>query len=102
MYDLLWTPGVKGLNELRKEDFVNTDKGFERFCNIGMNVLNKHDPREKKFARGYQMPFMTKDLFKEIMKRSRLRNSLLKNRSLENRMLYTQQRYYCVSFFKKD
>ena len=55
------------LNELRKEDFVNNDKGFEKFCNISINALNKHAPRKKKFVRGSQMPFMTKDLSKEIM-----------------------------------
>ena len=54
-----------------------------------MKLLNKHAPWKKKFVRGNQMPFITKDLSKEIMKRSRTRNRLLKN-SLENRMLYTQ------------
>ena len=29
------------LSELRKEDFVNNDIDFEKFCNISMNVLNK-------------------------------------------------------------
>ena len=52
------------LNELRKEDFVNKDKGFEKFCNIGMNVLNKHAPRKKKNVRGNQVPFMTKYISK--------------------------------------
>ena len=89
------------LNELRKEDFVNNDKGFEKFCNISMKVLNKHAPRKKKIVRGNQMPFMTKDLSKEIMKRSRLRNRFLKDKNLENRMLYTQQRNYCVSLLRK-
>ena len=89
------------LIELRKEDFVNNKKGFEKFCNISINVLNMHALRNKKIVRDNQMPFMTKDLSKEIMKRSRLRNRFLKDRSLENRMLYTQQRNYCVSLFKK-
>ena len=71
------------LNELRKEDFVNNDKGLEKFCNISMNILKKHAPRKKKFARGNQVPFMTKDLSKEIMKRSRLRNRFLKDTSLK-------------------
>ena len=35
------------LNDLRKEDFVNNDKGFEKFCNISMTVLNKHAPQKK-------------------------------------------------------
>ena len=45
------------------------------------------------------MSFMTKDLSKEIMKRSSSR--FLKGKSLENRMLYTQQRNYRVSLLGK-
>ena len=66
-----------------------------------MKVSNKHTPRKKKIIRGTQMPFMTKDLSKEIMKRSRMRNRFLKDKSLENRMLYTQQGNYCVSLLRK-
>ena len=35
--------------------------------------------------------FMTKDLSKEMMTRSRLRNKYLKDKTEENRLLYTQQ-----------
>ena len=66
-----------------------------------MNVLNKHAPRKKKIVRGNQVPFMTKDLSKEIMKRSRLCNKFLKDKGLENRMLHTQQRNYRVSLLRK-
>ena len=45
------------------------------------------------------MSFMTKDISKEIMKRSRLRKRFSK--SLENRMLYTKQKRFCVSFLRK-
>ena len=64
-----------------------------------MKVLSKHAPQKKKIVRGSQMSFMTKDLSKEIMKRSSSR--FLKDKSLENRMLYTQQRNYCVSLLGK-
>ena len=47
------------------------------------------------------MPFMTKDLSKEMMTRSRLRNNYLKDKTEENRLLYTQQRNKCVSFLRK-
>ena len=89
------------LNELIKEDFINNV--LKRFAMnaISMNVLNKHAPRKKKIVRGNQMPFMTKDFPKEIIKKSRLRNRFSKNKSLENRMLYKQQRNYCVSLLKK-
>ena len=38
---------LRTVYELRKKDFVNNDRGFERFCNISMNVLKKHAPRKK-------------------------------------------------------
>ena len=47
------------------------------------------------------MPFMTKDLSKNIMKRSRLCNKYLNNNNEENRKLYAQQRNYCVSLLRK-
>ena len=47
------------------------------------------------------MPFMTKDLSKNIMKRSRLRNKYLNKNNEEKRKLYAQQRNYCVSLLRK-
>ena len=40
------------LHELSKEVFVNNDNGFRRFCDININILNRHGPRERKHARG--------------------------------------------------
>ena len=54
-----------------------------------MDTLNSFAPIKKKYARGNQMPFMTKNLSKEIMTRSRLRNKYLKNKTEETRPLYT-------------
>ena len=47
------------------------------------------------------MPFMTKNLSKEIMARSRLRNKYLKHKTEKNRLLYTQQRNKCFSLLRK-
>ena len=47
------------------------------------------------------MLFITKDLSKNSMKRSRLRNKYLNNNNEENRKLYAQQRNYCVSLVRK-
>ena len=47
------------------------------------------------------MPFMTKELSKEIMLRSRLRNKFLLDKTDENRFLYTQQRNKCVALLRK-
>ena len=57
-----------------------------------MDTLNSCVPMKKKYARGNQMPFMTKNLSKEIMARSRLKNEYLKHKTEENHLLYTQQK----------
>ena len=61
----------------------------------------KYARHKAKHARGNQMPFLTKDLSKNIMKRSLLRNKYLNNNNEENRKLYAQQRNYCVSLLRK-
>ena len=53
--------------------FVINDDGF---CEVSVNVLNKHATRKKKYATGNQMPFFIKELSKEIMTRSRLRKKI--------------------------
>ena len=89
------------VNNLSNEVFCNNDNGLEKFCKTTMDTLNFFAPIKKKYARGNQMPFMTKDLSKEIMTRSRLRNKYLKDKTEENRLLYTQQRNKCVSLLRK-
>ena len=74
--------------KLSNEKFVINDDGMKRFYELSINVLNKHVPRKKKYARGNQMPFFKKELSKGIMTRSRLRNKYLKNRNEENRATY--------------
>ena len=75
---------------------------MKRFCELSINILNKHAPRKKKYARGNQMSFFTKQLSKEIMTRSRLRNKYLRNKNEDNRALYVKQRNYCVSLLRKS
>ena len=87
---------------MSNEKFVINDDGLIRFCELSVNVLNKHAPRKKTYARGNQMPFFTKELSKEIMARSKLCNKYLKNRNEENRAIYVKQRNYCVSLLRKS
>ena len=90
------------IDKLSNEKFVINDDGLKRFCEPSVNILNKHAPRKKRHARGNQMPFFTKELSKEIMNRSRLRNKYLKNKNEENRAIYVKQRNYCVSLLRKS
>ena len=48
-----------------------------------LNELNKHAPLKKKFLRHNNNPFMTKDLRKQIMVRSKLRKSLTKTETMK-------------------
>ena len=65
------------INNLSKENFINNDDGFQRFCHISLDALNKHAPRKKNHVRGNQMPFFNKELSKAIMTRTKLRNIFL-------------------------
>ena len=51
---------------------------YRHFLNIFIEILNKHAPTKQKYVRANQGRFMTKDLYKAIMKRSRLRNKYLR------------------------
>ena len=62
-----------------------------------LSVFNKYASIKKKYIRANEAPFMTKNLHKEIMKQSRLRNKYLKSKSLTNRKKYNMQR----NFWKK-
>ena len=89
------------VNNLSNDVFSNNDNGLKKFCKTTMNTLNLFAPIKKKYVRGNQMPFMTKDLSKEMITRSRLRNKYLKDKTKETRFLYTQQRNKCVSLLRK-
>ena len=89
------------LKTIFQQTFVNNDYGFEKFCSITLKTLDKYALCKAKRARGNQMPFIAKDLSRNIMKRSQLYNKCLKNNNEENRKLYTKQRNYCISLLRK-
>ena len=81
----------------RKAPHVNNDDEFNKFCKISIDTLNSFAPIKKKFARTNQMPFITKEFSRKIMKR--LRNSFLKKKTEETCKLYLKQQY--VSLLQK-
>ena len=62
------------------------------FLDACKKSLDYHTPPKKKYIRANQAPFMTKELNKEIMTRSRLRNKFLRFRCEENKKAYNEQR----------
>ena len=66
-----------------------------------MTIFNKHAPLRIKYVRANECPFMTKDLRRAIMLRSKLRNKLNKNKTLETNLAYKRQRNLCTSLLRK-
>ena len=82
------------LSRLESDSYSELEKAF-------LIVLNKQAPLKTKFIRHNNIPFMTKELRKTIMKRSQLKNMYNKNRNYEKWYLYKKQRSFCVSLLRK-
>ena len=69
------------------------------------NVLNKHTPLKQKKVRGNHAPFITNDLSKAIMNKSKTRNRYLKWPSRKNFLAkknVTNFRKYLIRITKKS
>ena len=67
-----------------------------------MELLNKITPLKTKFLRANHSKFVTKEVNKAIVLRTKLRNKFLKKKTLESRAKYNKQRNICVSLIKKS
>ena len=67
---------------------------YQHFLNIFIEILNKHPPMKQKYIRANQGRFMTENLHKAIMKRSRVRNKFLSHRTEMSRKENKQQRNF--------
>ena len=85
-------------NEMSKHDLGNME--YQHFLNIFIDILNKHARMKQNYFRANQRRFMTKDLHKAIMKRSRHRNKFSRDRTDISREEYKKQRYLCKPFVK--
>ena len=83
------------------ETFVNNDRGFEKFRDMSIKLLNKHAPIKMKYKRGNHIPFITKDLSKAVTKRSQLRNNCIKNKTDSNNAIQEAKKLLRIPFKKK-
>ena len=74
---------------------------YSLFENIFLQVLNAHAPMKKKNQRFNSSAFMTKQLRKAIMHRSRLKNVFNKSRTPKTWDSYKKQRNFCVNLSRK-
>ena len=82
-----------------KYDLFNLE--YLYYLNVFSDFLNKHAPIKKKYIRANQSNFMTRELGKAIMKRSKLRSRFRKGKSEVSRKAYSTQRNYYVNLLKK-
>ena len=68
---------------------------------IFLPILDKYIPKKQKFRRANNSNFVTKNLRKAIMKRSKLQNKYLREKTKEAKSLYNKQRNLCVSILRK-
>ena len=85
--------------QLPLEILLNMPHGI--FMDIFMNVLERHAPIKLKYLRINHSPFITKEIRKEIMKRSRLRNRVNKLNSESNSVAYKRQRNICTTLIRQ-
>ena len=86
--------------ELLKYDLNNIE--YDTFQEIIVSLLNVYAPLKKKYLRANHASFVTKELQKAIMLRTRLRNIYLKQRTETIKVAYNRQRNKCVSILKKS
>ena len=89
-------------NEKFPSDIENcaSEKNLKCFKETVFCIFNKHAPIKRKYVSANETPFMTKELHKAIMKRSRLRNKFLKTKSITDRKNYNVRRNYCKKLFR--
>ena len=85
--------------KLSESDIENIP--YEIFTNIFIDILNLHAPLKKKYLRANHSKLISKELSKEIMLRSKLRNKFLKEKTYAARTKYRKQRNICVQLLHR-
>ena len=87
--------GISLFNELSKLNIEAID--LNKLITVCLDTLNNYAPSKKKYIRDNHLPFMNKELSKQIIHRTRLRNNFLRNRFDEYKRKYSKHQNYCVS-----
>ena len=86
-------------NKLRTKE-CNWGVKYDDLTNIFRSTLDSHAPLKQKQVRGNQAPFMTKELSKAIMARSRMKNKNNKWSSTKNFLAIKQIKNKCTNLTK--
>ena len=86
-------------NELSNYDINNIE--YDIFLGTFLKILDKYAPMKKKYLRANHATFMTKEVRKAIMMRSKLRNKFLQDKNEKSRNDYRKQRNLCVALVRR-
>ena len=86
-------------NALLKYDFNKID--YDNFIEAFLTLLDKHAPLKKKYLKATHVNFVTEQLWKAIMNRSKLCNDYLKDRNDASQSTYRKQCNLCVILLRK-
>ena len=75
---------------------------FEIFKSTTYQIFDNHVPLKKRYVRANQAPFINKNISKEIMKRTRLRNKFFKTKNELDRENYNRHHNFCVTLMRKE
>ena len=75
---------------------------YDDFIKLVNRVLHRNGPQKKRYIRANQKPFITSELNKVIMNRSRLQNRYLKLHTSESKIAYTKQQNSTVNLLRKE
>ena len=81
--------------------YRNCDEPYQKLSENFIDILNFHAPLKEKHIRGNHAPFMTKELSKAIMEKSKARNKYLKWPSRENYVSHKKSKNKCNSLTRK-
>ena len=87
--------------QISLKNFDMNNSSFMELKTIFMELLNKVVPQKTKYLRANCSKFMTKELSKAIMLRTKLRNQFLKTRTSEAKLKYNKQSNLCVILLRK-
>ena len=84
-----------------KGKFYKEKNMYESFSDTFKAIVNKHAPLKEKIVRGNNAAFMTKELRKAIMNRSRLKKKYQDWPSRENFKNWKKQKINVINFVEK-
>ena len=85
-----------------KQYLATSSSNYKHFEQAFLALLGKHSPYKSEKIRENQVPYMTKNLRKAIMKRSQLKIKYFKTNTAESLRLYKKKKHCCSRLYNKE